>query len=80
MAAKMKLAADLVKAPVLFVNSTSLFALSILNSGIKMNPPVLKLADRVVAKMLPPSDAELNGLSWFLSLNNSPRSVRPNHG
>ena len=59
----MKLLAVLVRPPFLSVNNTFLFALSILNSGIKINPPVLKLAERVVARICPPSEAAANALN-----------------
>src|SRR5436190_6563027 len=47
---------------------------------MKIKPPSLKLAERVVAKLLPPSGAIANILSWLSSLKYSPRSDRPNHG
>src|SRR5687767_13578706 len=47
---------------------------------MKVKPPALKFADNVVAKMLPPSGANANILSWLSSLKYSPRNVKPNHG
>src|SRR5687767_9285193 len=57
---------------------TDWLALSIRNSGIKINPFNLKLADSVVAKIFPPVGAALNIFNWFSSLKYSPRSVSPN--
>jgi hypothetical protein len=47
MAATKKLEADFLNAPLLLVNKMALLVLSILNSGMKMKPPTLKLADKV---------------------------------
>ena len=57
-----KLLADFFPAPSLSTN-TAWLALSILNSGMKIKPPVLKFAESVVANMLPPSGAMPNILS-----------------
>ena len=80
MAAIKKLEADFLNTPFLSVNKIAFLVLSILNSGIKIKPPVLKLADKVVEKIFPPSKAPLNTLYCFSSPNNSVRSVRPSQG
>src|SRR5688572_20486805 len=77
MAATKILLNDFFAAPFLSIKIAWL-ALSIRNSGMNVNELTLKLADKVVAKMLPPSGAALNIFNWLSSLKYSPRRVRPN--
>jgi hypothetical protein len=47
---------------------------------MNINPPVLKFADSVVAKMLPPAGAEANILNLVLITEQFTTKCHPNHG
>ena len=72
-AARIALNADLDPSPELFLLKILSFALSSLNSGIKVNPPALMLPESVVANTLLPTL-----ISYFASPKYSARKVSPN--